>query len=130
MKLLYKIFIVYGFLGLLFCNAFASDPILITNSENMNDVIFDGKWTFLEEWKAATETAISYDDGTRIHLRSAHQGDFLYFFIDVINDVRLDQGTDNAMICIDGDNNKGIRPDSNDYCFSVSAGKTNPVTYR
>lgn len=130
MKLLYKIFIIYSFLGLIFCNAFASEPILITSSKNMNDIIFDGKWTFLEEWKASTETVISYDDGTRIHLRSAHQGNFLYFFIDVINDMNLDRGIDNAMICIDGNNNKSVRPDLNDYCFSVSAGKDHPMTYQ
>ncbi len=56
--------------------AFAQET-MITKSDNMNDVIFDGKWTFYEEWKASALEIISTENGS-IYLRTAHQDNFIY----------------------------------------------------
>ncbi|MGY5143375.1 MAG: hypothetical protein ACW9XH_02730 [Candidatus Nitrosopumilus sp. bin_32a] len=100
-----------------------SEPILITQSSGMNDVIFDGKWTNYLEWKPSSYNMISYDDGSKIYLRTAHYENFIYVFVDPINDQTLDKNSDKATICIDGKNEKNMLPDNNDFCFTVALGQ-------
>jgi len=100
-----------------------SDPILITHSDEIRNVIFDGKWTNFGEWKPSSHNVFSFDDGKLIHLRTAHHEDFIYVFVDPINDQTLDDKIDKATICFDSKNNKNKIPDKDDYCFSVSLGQ-------
>ena len=103
-------------------NAFAiSEPILITISPSMEHVIFDGKWTNYLEWKQSSHNMYAYDNGEMIiHLRTAHFGDYIYVFVDPVNDLTLDKKMDEATICFDGKNNKNQIYDNDDFCFSVS----------
>jgi len=105
-------------------NAFAtSEPILITISPNMEYVIFDGKWTNFSEWKQSSHNPYSFDDGAMvIHLRTAHFGDYIYVFVDPVNDLTLDEKMDKVTVCLDGKNNKSEIHDINDFCFSVLLG--------
>ena len=104
-------------------NVFGSstDPILITISPKMEEVTFDGKWTFLTEWKPSSLTSV-YTDDKQIILRTAHFGNFIYVFVDPIDDLTLDEKMDEATVCLDGKNNKNQIHDSDDFCFSVSLG--------
>jgi len=97
-----------------------SDPILITQSTGLHNVIFDGKWTHETEWKQSSHNLLSYDDDTIIHLRTAHQENFIYVFVDPVDDETLDKNLDKATICFDAKNNKNKIPDTDDFCFSVS----------
>lgn len=106
--------IALAFLG--FTGAYAFEPIPITVSGTMDQVIFDGKWSFEYEWKASSLDTYVYEDDTEIVLRSAHQGDFVYLFLDPTTDYNLDKG-DYAIVCFDTMNNKSSETDSNDYCF-------------
>jgi len=107
-----------------FGNAFAtSEPILITISPSMENVVFDGKWTNFSEWKQSSHNPYNFGDGEMvIHLRTAHFGDYIYVFVDPVNDLTLDENMDKATICLDGKNDKSEIHDSNDFCFSVSLG--------
>jgi len=97
-----------------FQSSFAeNEPILITVSDQMNFIEFDGKWSFFSEWKASSLDSM----GDKTVIRSAHQDNFVYIFIDVLSDVSLDKGSDRAVICFDPDNSKSSIPDDNDYCF-------------
>ena len=96
----------------------SNEPILITSSLSMDKVIFDGKWTFFTEWKDSSLNEFSNDE-IKIILRSAHQDNFIYFYIDTISDFTLNKGLDEAIICLDGQNNKNKILDENDYCFSA-----------
>ncbi len=82
--------------------AFAQS-IPITQSGSMENVIFDGKWTFPQEWKQS-----SYDEiqtGSEIiPLRTAHQGDFIYILIDVVPDITIDNNEDSTLVCFDAKN--------------------------
>ena len=100
-----------------------SDPILITQSDGIDNVIFDGKWTNYPEWKPSSHNMFSYDDGMLIHLRTAHYENFIYVLVDPVGDKTLDNKMDQATICFDGKNNKNEIPDNDDYCFSVSLGQ-------
>ena len=102
-------------------NVFA-EPIMITKSPNMDQVTFDGIWTHATEWKKSSLNSITTDQGT-IYLRTAHQGNFVYVFLDVILDTHLDKGLDKAVICFDTENDKNEFADSNDYCFTAILGE-------
>jgi hypothetical protein len=97
--------------------AAASQPIMITISDNMDKVIFDGKWSFMMEWKRSSVNELNYNDGT-IELRTAHQGNFIYILVDVLN-LSGTAGVDMTIVCFDTKNDKSNLPDSGDYCFGV-----------
>jgi len=107
-----------------------TDPILISKSIAMNDVIFDGKWTFTTEWKPSSWNQLNYDDGKIIHLRTAHQDNFIYVFVDFVSDNTLDKNSDNAIICFDTKNDKTDVADSDDYCFSTSLDSKTSFSYQ
>lgn len=103
-----------------------SDKILITLSDTMDQINFDGKWSFVTEWKRSSQDL--FDDGN-IVLRTAHQGDFIYVFIDNLSDITIDKKLDYAIICFDGKNEKSLLSDDNDYCFMGTVGNKNGITY-
>ena len=103
-------------------NVTALEPIMITKSSDLNQVTFDGKWTHTTEWKRSSENLARYDQGT-VYLRTAHQGNFVYVFLDVAIDTHLDKETDKAIICFDTENDKTEFANSDDYCFIATLGK-------
>jgi len=124
-----KFILIFLIITLFFPHAFASEPILITKSDGMNNVEFDGKWTTKQEWKKSSWNEFSFGD-KKIHLRSAHQGNFIYFLIDPVDDLTLDNGADKATICIDSKNNKSFTPDSDDFCFSIALGNNQGIVFQ
>lgn len=99
--------------------AYAAD-ILITYSDQMDRTVFDGKWTNQVEWKYSSWDKISTPNGDAVHIRSAHQGDFIYILLDVVADRNIDHLSDRAIVCIDGYDNKTSTPGVDDYCFLAS----------
>ncbi|MCV0393247.1 MAG: hypothetical protein K5790_08190 [Nitrosopumilus sp.] len=112
-------------------NSFAesNQPILITQSIDMDRIIFDGKWTFITEWKPTSLTKISLDH-KQIILRTAHFENFIYVLVDSIDDYTLDKGIDKATICFDGNNEKNNIADNNDFCFSSTLGNSNGISFQ
>lgn len=108
-------------------NAFATDQILITKSTSMNKIIFDGKWTFYTEWKLSSWNELPYQDGTTLELRTAHQDDFIYVFIDDVKTIHWNTNEDRAIICFDK-NNKNSTTDLDDYCFVNVLSSNQPIT--
>lgn len=90
-----------------------TEPILITISDSIRSVNFDGKWTFFTEWKESSLNNVS----GKVIIRSAHQDNFIYIFVDALYDTTLDSGFDRAIICFDPNNSKSIIPEEDDYCF-------------
>ncbi|MEK6947237.1 MAG: hypothetical protein AABX32_06545 [Nanoarchaeota archaeon] len=99
--------------------------ILITKSNSMEEINFDGKWTFYKEWKQTSWNPIKFDENIVFHLRTAHQGNFIYILIDAISDTNM--GSDKATVCIDSKNNKSEFLDNDDYCFIVQLEERNLV---
>lgn len=120
-------FLIALFLALGTSSAYAEEPIMITLSSEMHNIIFDGKWSFMEEWKASSLNSFSYDDETEIKLRSAHQDNFIYVMVDDIDNTKYKKGADYAMICFDANDVKPEKSNSNDYCF-VNVLNGNPLT--
>jgi hypothetical protein len=121
---------VFGLCLFSFVWAYAFEPIPITVSNTMDKIIFDGKWTHETEWKASSLDTYRYEDDTQIILRSAHQGDFVYIFLDSISDNYPDTMSDYAIICFDTKNNKSAKADLDDYCFKTHLGDTSGLTYQ
>lgn len=130
MEKMYFVLIVF-FLIILPVNVYGFDEedketvIFITQSDFMTEIVFDGKWTSYLEWKNTSWNPIKSDNVLVYHLRSAHQGDSIYLFLDVISDEKFNAGMDKAMICIDTKNNKNEFFDTDDYCFIVSLQENN-----
>ena len=95
----------------------ATQSILITYSGTMDNVVFDGKWTDRLEWKQSSWDKLSSPNGDTLHIRSAHQGDFIYILLDVVGEESIDHISDRAMVCIDGLNDKTSIAGDDDYCF-------------
>ena len=115
------IFVCTVILFSLLPSSYASEPIMITKSNDMDKVIFDGKWTTEREWKKSSWNELKYD-GRIIHLRTAHQGEFIYILADIILDRTYDHNQDKVTVCFDSKNNKSAVADSDDFCFMVAAG--------
>jgi len=106
--------------------AYAQSTIPITRSNAMDKVVFDGKWTFYEEWKRSSLDTIEYPG--LIVIRSAHQDNYIYMMLDVILDETIDNTKDNAMVCFDTKSDQSVKPDSNDYCFQIQLGSNKAFT--
>jgi len=124
------IIVIFSIIIFGFGNAFASEPIMITISSHLHEVIFDGKWTSEPEWKASSQDIIRYEDQTEIQLRTAFQDEYIYVFLDVVSDTVIDKGADNALICFDGKNDKSKIPGIDDYCFSTSLSRKISFAYQ
>ena len=111
-------------------SAHATEPILLTISYDLDKVIFDGKWTHSNEWKRSSADILQYEDGTQIHLRTAHQEGFVYVFLDFASDMIIDKGADNALICFDGKNDKTDIPGIDDYCFFTALSRKISFAYQ
>lgn len=109
---------------------YAIEPIMITLSSSMDQVDFDGKWTFYSEWKHSSLNTISYNDGTTIQLRTAHEGNFIYILIDETSKTNFNKYGDRAIVCFDKNDTKADAPNENDYCFGVPFDGTRPFTLR
>jgi hypothetical protein len=124
------IFIIFSIFTLSITNAYAIEPILITNSEFIEDVIFDGKWSDQFEWKASSYDLIQSTDGSKVVLRSAHQNEFIYIQINAVSDITINKGSDSAILCFDTRNDKTIMPQKDDYCFFTTLNGKNSFTYQ
>ena len=112
------LFFVLGF----FIQQSYADEIWTTLRIYSDDVIFDGKWSFLSEWKDTSEDKIIFDDGKKLAIRTGHDYENLYVMINFISDTTFDKNADYGIVCIDGLNDQTEKPNLDDYCFSVSLG--------
>jgi len=105
---------------------FAEEAVPTTYSKNVDNIIFDGKWTFTTEWKESSLNEWKLNDGTGVVLRTAHDENYIYVFVDYLSDRIMDKGMDRATVCF-GDPNHNKIAKENDYCFLVTLGNNNPI---
>ncbi len=106
-----------------------AQSIPITQSDYMDKVVFDGKWSFFEEWKPTSLDNMG-ETNKQIFIRSAHQDNYIYILLDSVVDTTIDKSKDHAMVCFDTKNDQSVKPDSNDYCFKVQLGSDKALTYQ
>ena len=96
------------------------EPVLITQSGYIENVIVDGKMSNGREWKESTDEGWYFSDGNAMILRSAHQDEYIYFLVDFVSDRTIDKNMDRAMLCLDTNNDKSKISQNDDYCFVTS----------
>jgi len=111
-----KKLLIIAFISMVYFPATYAQTIPITVSSHMSQVIFDGKWSFTQEWKESSLTEIEGSYGP-IYIRTAHWDNFIYVMIDDVEKNLISKGSDHAIVCFDSKNDKSEIPDSNDYCF-------------
>ena len=99
---------------------FADEPIKVTISDTFDDVIFDGEWSFKQEWKTSALDEFTFD-GDDLILRTAHQDDYMYILINVLGDVTYHHMADRAVVCFDGKDTSKMA-DESDWCYMASRG--------
>ena len=109
----------------IFLDAFGEEPILISRSSGLDEIVFDGKWTTTYEWKKSSYNNLLFEDKFEIHLRTAHENDFLYVQVNAHDDTTINYNSDRAIICFDTKNDKTDIPQEDDYCFSAALGSNN-----
>ena len=122
--------VVFCFFILIFVMPLAyAQSTPITKSDGMNDIIFDGKWTFPIEWKKSSMENLYHESNQMTsYIRTAHQDNFIYIMLDVVSDETIDKNQDEAVVCFDAKSEQSMLPDQNDFCFVINLGSDKPVT--
>lgn len=126
----YSIFVIPIIAMFIIQAAYGAEQIPISKSVSMGNVIWNGKWTFYDEWKDSSLYSLSYDDGTTMQLRTAHQGNSIYILIDAVHMTQYNKGSDKAIVCFDTKDDKSKFADGDDYCFGVALGDNNAFVLR
>lgn len=102
----------------------ASDnQIFTTVRAGAENVVWDGKWTFLQEWK--TTSLNQYGD---LIVRTGHDYNNLYILLDYNSPTKLTKYSDSGIVCINA--NITREQNENDQCFLVTLGSNHPITLK
>lgn len=121
---------MYEFLILLILphalNSTSDEQIFTTYRDDGNYTVWDGKWTFLQEWK---RTSLTTGYGENFVIRTGHDYNNLYVFLDLLSQKKFSKHSDYAVICIDSNSNLE-NFDHDEKCFFVTLGSQIPLTFR
>ena len=107
--------------------AFADEDLWISITDEADEIIFDGKWTFVQEWKHSSLEQLNTDQGPLI-IRHSHDGENIYILLDALFDEVKSNQSDKAMVCFDTMIDGGTVIRNDDYCFVASMASKNPIT--
>jgi hypothetical protein len=108
---------------------FAQPQIFTTLRGGTDSIIWDGKWTFLQEWKPTSENILQFKDGSELALKTGHDRENLYVFLDFVTQHQFRKFSDYGMICMVTNKTAESSPQKDDYCFLVALGSHNPLTF-
>ncbi len=108
-------------------NMTSDDQIFTTYRDDGNYTIWDGKWTFLQEWK---RTSLTSGYGENFMIRTGHDYKNLYVFLDLLSQQKFSKHSDYALVCITSNPTFKNSLDYDDKCFLVTLGSQNPLTFR
>jgi len=108
---------------------FAQPQIFTTLRGGVDSIVWDGKWTFLQEWKPTSEDILQFNDGNELSVKTGHDRENLYVFLDFINEHQFKKFSDYGLICMISNKTTASSPQEDDYCFLVTLGSHNPLTF-
>ncbi len=121
-----KIFFIFMLL-LVSVNIVYADEVLITLTTRLDDIKFDGKWTYENEWKPSSLVMIKNNDASFVY-RIAHDYENLFVYVSAISDKTPSKSTDRAIVCIDGANSGKKKPTIDNFCFISTMGTSKVYT--
>ena len=104
-------------------NLVYADQTVTTFRDDGNATIWDGKWSFVQEWKRT-----SYTDVNGLALRIGHDYNYLYVLLDAVPQTSFVKDTDYSIVCITASTLVEKYPGQDDYCFQVSLGSRDIIT--
>ena len=106
-------------------NSTSSDQIFTTYRDDGNYTVWDGKWTFLQEWKRTSLN--QYGD---LIVRTGYDYNNLYILLDYNSPTKLTKYSDSGIICINANITREQNLNENDQCFIVTLGSNHPITLK
>ncbi len=100
-----------------------AEPIDTTYSDRVGNIIFDGKWTFTQEWKNT-----SLNQAGSLYVRTSHNYTNVYVLLDFIDPTKFSKNSDFGVVCMTTNLTRTEIPQNDDYCFLVTLGSDKPVT--
>jgi len=110
--------------------AFAQPQIFTTLRGGVDSIVWDGKWTFLQEWKPTSEDILQFNDGSELSVKTGHDRENLYVFLDFVTEHQFKKFSDYGVICMVANKTTESSPQKDDYCFLVALGSHNPLTFQ
>lgn len=110
--------------------AFGQPQIFTTVRGGTDSIVWDGKWTFLQEWKPMSENIMQFNDGNELSVETGHDYNNLYVFLDFVTENKFTKNSDYGIVCIVANKTTELEPQKDDYCFMVSLGSHNPLTFQ
>ena len=105
-------------------NSAYAEPILTTYRDDGNQTIFDGKWTFMQEWKRTSYS----EEANGLVIRVGHDYNNLYVLLDFISQHKFSKYSDYGIVCLVANPSQESYPQKDDYCFTVTLGSEKPIT--
>lgn len=100
-----------------------ADQTVTTLRDDGNATIWDGKWSFLQEWKRT-----SYTDVDGMALRIGHDYNYLYVLLDAVPQNSFVKNTDYGIVCITANLTSKNFATEDDHCFLLSLETRNAIT--
>jgi len=110
--------------------AFAQPQIFTTLRGGTDAIIWDGKWSFLQEWKPTSEDILNFNDGNELSVKTGHDRENLYVFLDFVTENQFKKYSDYGLVCVTSSKTTESSPQKDDYCFFVALGHHNPLTFQ
>jgi hypothetical protein len=110
--------------------AFGQPQIFTTLRGGVDSIVWDGKWTFLQEWKPTSEDILRFNDGNELSVKTGHDRENLYVLLDFITENQFRKFSDYGMVCMVANKTIESSPQKDDYCFLVTLGSHNPLTFQ
>ena len=110
--------------------AFGQPQIFTTLRGGTDSIVWDGKWTFLQEWKPTSENIIQFNDGNELSVKTGHDYNNLYVFLDFVTEYKFKKNSDYGVVCIVANKTTESDLQGDDYCFLVALGSHNPLTFQ
>jgi len=109
--------------------AFCQPQIFTTLRGGVDSIVWNGKWT-LQEWEPTSEDILQFNDGNELSVRTGHDRENLYVFLDFITENKFTKFSDYGLVCIVANKTMESIPQKDDYCFLVTLGSHNPLTFQ
>ncbi|MGQ0376276.1 MAG: hypothetical protein ACT4OW_02070 [Nitrososphaerota archaeon] len=98
----------------------------VTLSTGTDDMVFDGRWSFRQEWKPTSLHNEFYSDKHEMVIKVGHDYENIYVLLDFIT--KAYNYKDRAFVCLDSNPDRDTKPSSTTFCFTTTPDSQYPKT--
>jgi hypothetical protein len=108
----------------IFVNYAFAQEIPVTLNIDSDEIIFDGKWTYRQEWKQTSLHNEIYIDKHEMVIKVGHDYENLYVLLDFIT--KAHNWKDRAFVCLDRSLEPDSKPSATTFCFTATPDSQHP----